>query len=141
MTRLRFLALPAVLAFAAAAAACSNNSTTTPTPTTPTTFTEVFSGTITVNGAASHAFIAQGSGTVSLALTALTPDAANPIGIALGTWTGAACQVVIANDKAVQGSTVAGAVGSSGSLCARAYDVGNVVAGTPVSYEFTVTHP
>lgn len=140
MTR-RLLALSTVLALSGGAAACGNNNTTTPTPTTPTTFTEVFSGTITVNGASSHAFIAQASGTVTLTLSTLTPDAANPIGIALGTWTGAACQLVIANDKAVQGSSVAGAVGGSGALCARAYDVGNVAAGTPISYEFTVLHP
>lgn len=138
---MRVLKLMAVVAVAGSVAACNNSNTTTPTTTTPQTFTEVFSGSITTNGAASHAFVSQASGTVTLTLSTLEPDATVPIGIALGTWTGAACQVVIANDKAVVGSTVNGAVGSSGSLCARAYDVGNVVAGTPVRYTFTVTHP
>ena len=140
MTRLRLTKLSAVLALTAAAAGCNSTPTTT-TPTTTTTFTEVFSGSLTVNGAASHAFVSQGTGTVTLTLSSLDPDTTIQIGIALGTWTGAACQVVIANDKAVLGSTVSGSVGAAGSLCARAYDVGNVVAGTPTNYSFTVVHP
>lgn len=141
MTGLRVLPLTAVLALAGSVAACNNTNNTPTAPTAPQIFTEVFSGSISANGAASHAFVSQASGTVQLTLSALAPDATVPIGMALGTWTGAACQVIIANDRAVQGATINGAVGSQGSLCARAYDVGNIVAGTPVSYTFTVTHP
>lgn len=125
------------------ATACSNNSTpTTPTTPEPTIFTEVFGGTITLNGASSHSFIAQASGTVTVTLTALAPNATQPIGIALGTWTGSACQVIIANDRAVQGVSVNGAIGQPGALCTRAYDsTGTLAAGTSVTYELAVVHP
>lgn len=46
------------------------------------------------------------------------------LGIALGTWAGATCQIVLANDIAGEGSTVTGVVQDAGTLCVRAYDVG-----------------
>jgi hypothetical protein len=125
-----------------AATGCSNNNpVTTPTPTTPTIFTEVFSGTINMNGAASHSFVSQTSGGVRITLTRLTPDPAQIVGLSLGTWTGSACQVVIAADRASQQSSITGSVGATGSLCARVYDVGTIASGAPVSYEITVEHP
>jgi hypothetical protein len=127
-----------------AAAGCSNNTTTTPTtPTNPTILTEVFSGTINMNGAASHSFVSQASGSVRVTLSALSPDPAQIVGLSLGTWTGSACQVVIASDRATQLSSITGAVNTtaSGSLCARVYDVGTITAGSPVTYEVTVEHP
>lgn len=141
MTRLRSLFLVVVTTAMGVTTACSNNVPTTPTAPAPQTFTEVFNGTLTPNGASSHSFIAQGSGTVSVSLTTVAPDSTLPIGIALGTWTGTACQIVIANDRALQGTVLNGAVGSAGSLCVRAYDIGTVAADAPVTYEFTVVHP
>lgn len=140
MSRLRVLCVAATVL---GHVACSGNNTpTTPTTPQPTIFTEVFGGTITLNGASSHSFIAQASGTVTVTLTALAPDATQPIGVALGTWTGAACQVIIANDRAVQGIAINGAIGQPGSLCTRAYDsTGTLPAGTSVTYELTVVHP
>lgn len=142
MTRCRFLYVAVLAASLGAATACGSATPTTPTPTTPVTFTEVFTGTLTPNGATNHSFIAQSSGTVTLTLTTVAPDSAVAIGIALGTWTGSACQIVIANDRALQGAVLNGAVGQAGSLCVRAYDAaGSLAAGTAVSYEFTVVHP
>jgi hypothetical protein len=123
------------------AAACSSDTATPTAPTTPTTFTEVFSGTITQNGAASHFFVSQASGTARAILSSLSPDATQLVGLSLGTWTGTACQVVIANDKATTSSAVAGAVGQAGSLCARVYDVGSISRDAPVTYELLVEHP
>lgn len=141
MIRARVLRVGAAVAIAAAAG-CSNNTPTTPTEPPPQTFTEVFSGTIGPNGGSSHSFIAQASGTVSLTLISLQPDATVPIGIALGTWTGAACQIIIAADRALPGTILNGSVGSSGSLCARASDAaGNIAQGARVTYEFQVVHP
>ena len=138
MTGTRILLVAALVG----ATACGNNAPTTPTTPTPTMFTEVFGGAITLNGASSHSFIAQASGTVTVTLTSLAPDAAQPIGVAVGTWTGSACQVIIANDRALQGVSINGAVGSAGSLCVRAYDsTGTLAAGSSVTYELTVIHP
>jgi len=139
-TRVRRVGLAAVVA---AVTGCSgNNLPITPSQPPSQTFTEVFSGTIGQNGAASHSFIAQASGTVTLTLLSVQPDSTIPIGIALGTWTGAACQIIIAADRAFPGTTLNGSVGSSGSLCARASDAaGSIAQGARVTYEFQVVHP
>lgn len=121
------------------AAGCGSSTPQTPSTPTTTNFTEVFSGTINPNGAASHPFISQGSGTAQATLTLLAPDAAGTIGISLGTWSNSACQIIIANDKATLLASVRGQVGAAGQLCARVYDVGGV--GSPQTYELTVVHP
>lgn len=134
-------AVPAVLVpLVLVTGGCGNNQITTPTtPTTPTTVTETFSGTVTKNGAVTHTFTSGAAGTVQATLTALGPDASVPIGMSLGTWNGATCAIVLANDKAIQTSTVIGTVSSVGGLCLRLYDVGNLTE--PASYEVLVTHP
>jgi hypothetical protein len=60
------------------------------------------------------------------------------VGIALGTWSGTTCTIVLPNDLSSVGSQVNGVVQGSGSLCARVYDVGKL----PTSANFTieVTH-
>lgn len=122
-----------------AAAACGNNTVTTPTPTTPTTLTETFSGTLTVNGAASHSFVVQTSGTVTAGINSLSPDSTAVVGLSLGTWNGATCQIVIANTRAQQGSVVIGTATSLGNLCVFIQDTGQLAA--PTTYEIQVAHP
>lgn len=140
MTRVCMLCFACLVA----AVGCTNNSTTTPTTTTnPTILTEVFSGTINMNGAASHSFVSQASGSVRVTLSSLSPDPAQIVGLSLGTWTGTSCQVVIAADRASQLTAITGSVNttSAGNLCARVYDVGTITAGNPVTYTVTVEHP
>jgi hypothetical protein len=128
------------IVMAALAAACGDNGKpTTPTTPTPTTATVTFSGTITPNGAATHVFTATASGTVTATLTSVGPDTAVRIGFALGTWNGALCQVVLANDNAVQGAVITGGLSSSGNLCVRIYDIGTLTE--PATYEVQVVHP
>jgi hypothetical protein len=103
------------------------------------TFTETFTGALNTNGAASSPFTAKTGGTVTATLTTVAPDATIVVGIFLGTWTGSACQVVVANDNAVQGAVISGTVTSAASLCVRIYDVGKVVS--PVNYTITVVRP
>jgi hypothetical protein len=128
---------------AAGAAGCNDNNNTTvtnPTPTpTATIVTEVFSGSLNTNGATTFPFSATAGGTVTVTLTTLSPDATLPIGLSLGTWTGSACQVVIANDNAAQTAAISGTVTSAASLCVRVYDVGKVTS--PVDFTVTVGHP
>ena len=128
---------------ATGATGCNDNNNTpitnpNPTP-TPTIVTEVFSGTLRTNGASTFPFSATAGGTVTVTLTTLTPDATLPIGLSLGTWTGSACQVVIANDNAAQAAAISGTVTSAASLCVRVYDVGRV--SSAVDYAVTVGHP
>jgi len=132
----RMVVLAAMLG---ASAACGDDE---PTPTEPTpvrtTTTRTFEGTLTVNGARTHDFTATGSGEIRLTLTALAPDSAARIGVSLGTWNGAVCQVVLANDNATQGAVVVGNAGAAGNFCARVYDVGLLSA--PTDYSLTVVH-
>jgi len=119
--------------------ACSNTVPTTAT-TTPTTVTETFAGTLTPNGAQTFSFSVQTAGTALATLATLSPDSSTLVGLALGTWNGSACQLVIANDAATQGTTLIGTVSGAGTLCVRVYDA----KGTLTSNEdFTVTvdHP
>jgi hypothetical protein len=119
---------------------CGDDEPTTPTdPTPPTTVTEVFSGTIGRNGAATHSFSTTFAGSVTATLTTVSPDSTIVIGMSLGTWNGAVCQIILANDKAMQGTIVIGTVSTFGSLCVRLYDVGNITQ--PTSYEVQVIHP
>lgn len=60
------------------------------------------------------------------------------IGIALGTWSGTTCSIVLANDVSSAGSSVNGAVQGQGSLCARVYDVGKLTV--PATFTIEVTH-
>ena len=124
------------------AGACNDDSTTTPTtPTTPTpvTTTETFTGSLTVNGAATHVFSSTVAGTVTAQITTVDPSSSQVFGLSMGTWNGAACQVVIANDAAVLNSIVTGQVTAATNLCARVYDVGKLA--DRLSYTVTVIHP
>ena len=131
----------------AAVAACgSGDSTLTGTgiqPTPPTVVTETFSGTLGRNSAYTHPFAVTDSGDVSvfLLVSADTRDPDNnaiTIGVSLGTWNGASCAVVIANDKVTPGSSITGRATAAGNLCVRVYDVG-FVSGT-AAYELLIDH-
>jgi hypothetical protein len=122
--------------------ACGDDETTPPTtPTTPTTptVTETFSGELKVNGASSYAFIVTAAGSVTVTLTSVDPAGTTSFGLSLGTWNGAACQTVIANDAALLNTTVTGSVTAATSLCARVYDAGRLAS--PLNYTITVVHP
>ena len=136
MSRLILCTLPVLLAVATSA--CGDDVQTPASPTTPTNFTERFSGTLTRNGAQTHNFDTQASGTVTATLNVLTPDTAT-VGLALGTWNGAVCQIVLANDRAVVTTVLQGGVSAVGRLCVRLYDVGTLAQ--PTNYEVVVVHP
>jgi hypothetical protein len=123
-----------------ATAGCGND--TAPPPTTgPTnvTVTETFAGSINRNGAATHTFLAQASGSVTVTLNTLSPDTVSAIGLSLGTWNGTACQIVIANTNAAATAAIVGVASSAGNLCVFVNDVGKIT--DSASYEVTVVHP
>jgi hypothetical protein len=135
MSRLRILAV----ALALGAAACGDNTTTAPTPTTPVTVTDTFAGTLTPNGAASYTFTTATSGTLTATLATLAPNSSLIVGLALGTWSGNACQIILSKDSASQASFIVGQGSQASTFCVRIYDVGNVV--DPATYEIQVNHP
>jgi hypothetical protein len=129
-----------VLAVVLATAACGDDTLVPPT-TLPTTtiITETFAGSINRNGAATHTFLAERSGTVTVTLDTLAPDSVAAIGLSLGTWNGTACQIVIANTNAAASASILGNASSAGNLCVFINDVGNIA--DTASYELTVVHP
>ncbi len=134
MTR-RLTVLLIAIAFGSA---CSEDRVpTAPTPTVP--ITEVFQGTLTINGGVTHPFNSTASGTVQATLTALGPDSTVLVGLSLGAWNGNACQIILAKDDATQSSTITGTASSAGGLCVRIYDVGKLAEAA--TYEVQVTHP
>jgi hypothetical protein len=129
-----------LLALALTFSGCDDDNPTPPTaPTPPPTTTDTFSGMVNRNGGVTHTFATQASGTATATLTALSPDSALVVGFSMGTWNGTVCQIVLANDRATQGTVVIGGVSTLSSFCMRIYDVGNIV--DPIAYEFTVVHP
>ena len=130
-----------VLALAIAATGCDPDDPNPPTtPTDPLDpVTETFTGTINTNGAVTFFFPARGAGLVSGKLLSLTPDTTIGVSLALGTWNGQLCQVTLANDAAIQGSTVTGAVSGVGTLCVRLSDIGQITQ--LQTFEIVVVHP
>ena len=136
--------MAAVFALAALASAACGDDTPTTTPTTPTTptpvtTTETFSGELKVNGASTYPFIVTTAGTTTVQLTTVDPAGSPALGLSLGTWNGASCQVVIANDAAALNAIVTGNVSAATTLCARVYDAGRL--SNPLTYTITVVHP
>lgn len=130
--------LAAAMALMLSATACSKSTVTSPTTTPTTSVTDTFAGTLTRNGATNFQFSVSAAGVVYATLTSVA-DSSTVVGLSLGTWNGTSCAVVLANDLAAQGTTVTGSVTGIGTLCARVYDVGKVVA--PLDYQVTVVHP
>jgi len=142
MTRSRFhLAL--VAAAAVLLAGACDNATTPIVPTDPSnpieTTTVTFDGTLTVNGAQSFGFGTL-SGPVTATLTSLGPDSTLSVGLALGTWSGSVCDVIISNNNAVQGTVLTGTAGTIGTLCVDIRDASGALT-EPLPFVITVVHP
>ena len=129
------------LALALGAAGCDSEENPTPTtPTTPTVpVTETFAGTLNTNGAVTFSFGVADAGLVTATLKTVGPDSTIELGLSLGTWNGAFCQIVLTNDKATQGFVLTGNVSATTSLCVRVFDVGKVTQLTTI--EVVVVHP
>ena len=140
MRRVSLLSLTFVAVLTLASIACDSGENTPTTPTTPgPTITETFAGTVTQNGAATFTFNTSLSGIVTATLKSIGPVTTAQVGLALGTWNGVTCAVVLANDRITAGLAVTGQVNAAGSLCVRVYDVGQLT-GTS-TFEVVVVHP
>jgi hypothetical protein len=123
------------------AAGCDNDVDNPTTPTEPAPrVTDTFTGTIAVNGASTHTFTIAAAGRVEATLTEVTPDATVQVGLALGTWNGSNCFVLLPKDDALKGAVVPGQVSGPGTLCVRIYDPASRLT-EPLNYTVTVLHP
>lgn len=131
----------ALLALVLGAAACTSDDDdiVTPTP-NPNPVVDTFTGTLTPNGADTYPFSVSAAGSVRASIAVLDPDPTAIVGLSIGTWNGAACQTVIANDAATQSTAVLGTADRAGRLCVRIYDAAGTLP-VPTNYELTVVHP
>jgi hypothetical protein len=139
--RLTLVAL--TVAAAMAASACEDVKDPFDLSATPVTYTETFSGTLAPGGSATHPFVVTVSGTVTLTLTAVTPDSALTLGFDIGTWDGTTCNPIFGTGfrNAVQTNSFAGSA-IVGNFCARVYDGDTKIpVDTTASYTITVLHP
>ena len=128
-----------VLPVAMFAVACEGDIASIPTTPDPVTVTETFTGTLNINGAATHSFNTLATGTVTATLTSLGENPPAAVGLSMGTMSGSTCSLVLTNDRAVVTSIVTGTVTTLvGSLCVRIYDVGSLTQAVP--YEIRVEH-
>ena len=82
--------------------------------------------------------VTQVSGDINVTLKTLTPDTTG-VGLSLGAWTGASCNLTIVEANALPNSKLIGNATASGEFCTRiADDLGRLTG--PVSYEIEVTH-
>lgn len=137
-----------VVTLAVGLAGCDNVDESIFTPTPPTFITTTLSGALVLRGAETKTFDVSPTGqtvNITATITAITrqdevePDVPIVVGMALGTWNGAICQVVLVNDAAFAGTTIVGSVTGFGSLCVRVYDVGRLEV--PINYTIDVVHP
>jgi hypothetical protein len=120
---------------------CEGEIANLPTTPDPVIVTDTFSGTININGAATHNVFTSATGVVTATLTSLGENPPEKIGFSMGTLsTLGACSAVLTNDNAIVTTNLTGTVANlAGTLCVRVYDVGSLTES--VSYTFTVTHP
>jgi hypothetical protein len=129
-------ALPLVALATLASAGCETT-TSPPNEDPPDPINLSFTGTLTLNSSAIHRFTA-GAGEINVRLKVLAPVESVVIGMALGVWTGASCNIVIADDNAVFNALLIGTATASGEFCARMYDAGKLTDVT--NYQIDVTH-
>jgi hypothetical protein len=138
-----------VVMLAAGLAGCDNIDESIPTnPGPPPMVTTTLSGSLALRGAETKTFEVSPTGqtvNITATITEVTrqdeqePEELIIFGMAMGTWNGAVCQVVLVNDNAFVGTTIVGQVSGFGSLCVRVYDVGRLQA--PIKYTIDVVHP
>ena len=124
--------------------ACGGNNTPT-TPTTPALpSSEVFTGTLGVQGSSFYSFTVAASGNVSITLASLVPKAPGPaantvMGLGVGTPDGTDCAVT--NSVATAPGLTAQLVNSltAATYCARIYDLGGLTG--PVDFAVRIVHP
>jgi hypothetical protein len=103
------------------------------------TVTETFAGTLNPSGGSTHAFVVSGKGPVTATLTTVGPDNGLVVGLALGNWTGIACNLAVANDNAIANLPLASTVSAAGQLCVRVYDTKGLAEAA--EYTVQVIHP
>ena len=122
---------------------CSGDIDNLPTTPDPVFVTETFTGTLNINGGATHnVFTSAHRHRVSATLTSLGDNPPAKVGFSMGTLGcgGTSARWSWPTTTRSSQATVTGTVSTlAGSLCVRVYDVGALTESVP--YTFTVSHP
>jgi hypothetical protein len=123
--------------------ACGNDTSSTTAPTTTGPSTEVFSGTLAVQGSSFYSFTVVTSGQVSITLASLVvtppgPALKNVVGLGVGTPLETECSVT--NSVPATPGLTAQLVSSltPAIYCVRVYDLGSLAL--PVNFSIRIVH-
>jgi hypothetical protein len=137
----------AFLAVALVSTGCSSSGSSTPTTPSPADakITEVFNGTLPVNGSRMYSVSIASYGTITATLTSMGGSGVPPsvvVNLGVGFPAGASCnatavavQVTGTADLTTQASTTQ----QPGTYCVIISDVGNLFA--PATFSISITHP
>jgi hypothetical protein len=127
MSRLSLYAL--LLTAALGGASCASDDPIIDPGPDPVEKVEDVAGTLSVNGAFTHAFGVDFAGDITATLTAVSGETPPALSIALGSWNGVSCTLVVTNDNAVPGTSTASIIGRAtvtGNYCLRISDPGTL---------------
>jgi hypothetical protein len=137
-------AIAVVLVLGLLAAACGGDNSSTTAPTVTGASTEVFEGTLAVQGSSFYSFTVATSGQVSITLASLVaaqpgPAVNNVLGLGVGTPLGTDCSLT--NSVMASPGLTAQLVNSltAATYCVRIYDLGSLSA--PVNFAVRIVHP
>lgn len=104
-----------------------------------TSVTENFSGSVAAGTTVTHAFAVTKSGSVTLTLTALTPDDTLLVGLGLGVWDGASCTIQVSTNAGKLNEVYQATTAGAGNFCVAVGDPGTFTG--DVGYTVKITHP
>ena len=133
-----FVRAAAVLALVALVAGACETTTSPPAPDPPTPTEFTIPGTLGLNGANTHVFTTTMAGEINVRLQTLSPIDTVTVGMGLGTWSGTSCNVLIADDEAIQNELLIGTGTAPGQFCVRIFDAGKLAA--PTDYTIFIRH-
>ena len=141
----RFSLLPgsALLAALIVTMGCGS-SATSPTTTTPepASVTQVFAGTLNVNGSAFYSFTTTQQGTISFVLNKVQragADVTDTLTIGLGGPRGTDCAISTSTAASAGTNTLLGASQAPGVYCVRVWDQG--ILASPVTFSVNINRP
>jgi hypothetical protein len=118
--------------------ACNDKSSTTPT--TPTTSaTILFGGRVAVGGNTWRSVAVEGSGTLTVWLSALSPDTEAVVGLGLGTFDGGVCTITTQLETASGLDPQISATVAPRTYCVKIWDIGNLTK--PTDFTITIVTP
>ena len=139
MTWSKYVSAVIGAAVASVSVGCGGDNSS-PTAPSATVVNERFLGTLAPSGSNTHAFRVAAAGTLEIVLTAVSPDAAVSLGVAVGTWNGSVCTVVTANQNARQNTLAVSGNALVGDFCVQVFDSGKIPANGTTNYTLQVNH-